>query len=229
MNIALLFEQSGTFKKILKSYGHNAKDFDIANDYNETDYIIDLFDYIENTNMERINKADLVIAFFPCTWFSNQNDLIYRKQLYQFKFWTDDKINQYIKEREEKYEKAKNILLTMVDKIKVPLIIENPNSHRIVKILNPNNSILHKRSKFGDYYDKPTRYFLFNGVKITDLDEIKNPLHFRINHTKEMKNTLKGSRKMKRSLIAPEYVENLLSHTYVNGINLKYGNNNPIK
>lgn len=225
MNIALLFEQSGTFKKILKSYGHNAKDFDISNDYNETDYIIDLFDYIENTNMVKINKADLVIAFFPCTWFSNQNDLIYRKQLYQFKFWTDDKINQYIKEREEKYEKAKNILLTMVDKIKVPLIVENPNSHRIVEILNPNNSILHKRSKFGDYYDKPTRYFLFNGVKITNLDEIKNPLHFRINYTREMKNTLKGSPKMKRSLIAPEYVENLLSHTYVNGVNLKYGNN----
>lgn len=39
-----------------------------------------------------------------------------------------------------------------------------------------------------------------------------------------MKNTLKGTRKMKRSLIAPEYVDNLLSHTYVKGINLKYGN-----
>lgn len=63
----------------------------------------------------------------------------------------------------------------MVDKIKVPLIIENPNSQRIVEILNPANSILHKRSKFGDYYDKPTRYFLFNGVEITDLDEIKTP------------------------------------------------------
>ena len=224
MNIALLFEQSGTFKSILKSYGHNAKDFDISNNYNATDYIIDLFDYIENTSMEKINKADLVIAFFPCTWFSNQNDLIYRRQLYQFRAWNDDKINQYINERKEQYEKAKNILLTMVDKIKVPLIIENPNSHRIVEILNPNNNILHKRAKFGDYYDKPTRYFLFNGVEITDLDEIKNPLHFRISHTGEMKNTLKGTCKMKRSLIAPEYVENLLSHTYVNGINLKYGN-----
>jgi hypothetical protein len=47
MNFHCLFEQSGTFKNVFKKYGHNAFDYDILNDYNETDNIIDLFEQIE--------------------------------------------------------------------------------------------------------------------------------------------------------------------------------------
>jgi len=219
MNIALLFEQSGTFKNILQANGHNAKDFDICNDYNQTDYIIDLFKYINDTEMERVNKSDLVIAFFPCTWFSNQNDLIYSRKFYGFKGWSDEKIDKYITERETMYNLARTTLLNMVDKIKVPLIIENPNSHRICEILETSKSVLHKRSLYGDYYDKPTRYFCYNGVCIEQLDNIRNDIHMRINYTSEMKD-IKGSRKMKRSMISPLYVENLLKHIIVNGEHL---------
>lgn len=222
MNIALLFEQSGTFKKQLQAIGHNAKDFDICNDYGETDYIVDLFDMIDNNKLDVINKADLVIAFFPCTWFSDQNDLIYRKQLYQFRTWDDDKIEKYIHERALKEKEVSIKLLKLIDNIKVPLIIENPNSRRINKYLSDCESVLHKRSLYGDYFDKLTRYFLFNGVKITEPDRIKNCIHARIKYSKEMK-MLKGTRKMKRSLIAPEYVNNLIKHIYVNGTNLYYG------
>lgn len=42
-----LFEQSGTFKNELKKLGYEAYDYDILNDYNETDYQIDLFGEIE--------------------------------------------------------------------------------------------------------------------------------------------------------------------------------------
>lgn len=44
----LLFEQSGTFKKELIKLGYQAKDYDILNDFGETDYQIDLFKEIEN-------------------------------------------------------------------------------------------------------------------------------------------------------------------------------------
>lgn len=41
-----LFEQSGTFKNEFKKLGIEAYDYDILNDYGETDYQIDLFSEI---------------------------------------------------------------------------------------------------------------------------------------------------------------------------------------
>lgn len=38
----LLFEQSGTFKNVLKEQGFVAYDYDILNDYFQTDFQIDL-------------------------------------------------------------------------------------------------------------------------------------------------------------------------------------------
>lgn len=37
------FEQSGTFKKEFRKLGIAAEDYDILNDFGETDHVIDLF------------------------------------------------------------------------------------------------------------------------------------------------------------------------------------------
>ena len=42
-----LFEQSGTFKNQFKALGIPAEDYDILNDFSETDHVIDLFGEIE--------------------------------------------------------------------------------------------------------------------------------------------------------------------------------------
>ena len=42
-----LFEQSGTFKNEFKKLGFKALDYDILNDFGETDHQIDLFSEIE--------------------------------------------------------------------------------------------------------------------------------------------------------------------------------------
>ncbi len=42
-----LFEQSGTFKNEFKKLGYEAYDYDILNDFDETDYQCDLFNEIE--------------------------------------------------------------------------------------------------------------------------------------------------------------------------------------
>ena len=47
MRAHCLFEQSGTFKNEFKKLGIEAFDYDILNDYGETDYQIDLFSEIE--------------------------------------------------------------------------------------------------------------------------------------------------------------------------------------
>lgn len=43
MKAHLFFEQSGTFKREFRKLGIEAYDYDIQNQYGETDYIIDLF------------------------------------------------------------------------------------------------------------------------------------------------------------------------------------------
>ena len=48
MRAHCLFEQSGTFKNEFKKLGIEAFDYDILNDYGQTDFQIDLFAEIEN-------------------------------------------------------------------------------------------------------------------------------------------------------------------------------------
>lgn len=47
MTFHCFFEQSGTFKNEFRKLGYEAYDYDILNDFGETDYKIDLFKEIE--------------------------------------------------------------------------------------------------------------------------------------------------------------------------------------
>ena len=71
MKIHCFFEQSGTFKNEFKKLGYKAEDYDILNDFGETDNQIDLFSEIEkayggaNSVFDKISPDDLIMAFFP--------------------------------------------------------------------------------------------------------------------------------------------------------------------
>ena len=77
-----LFEQSGTFKNEFIKLGIPAEDYDIQNNFNQTDHVIDLFAEIEKAYERRTQNAevcsifdtmssnDLIIAFFPCIYFT---------------------------------------------------------------------------------------------------------------------------------------------------------------
>lgn len=71
------FEQSGTFKNEFIKLGIPAEDYDIQNNFGETDHVIDLFEEIEKgyagepSLFDRISKDDLILAFFPCIKFCN--------------------------------------------------------------------------------------------------------------------------------------------------------------
>lgn len=72
-----LFEQSGTFKKAFEDLGIHAEDYDIQNEFNQTDHIIDLFSEIDKAYdgkpsvFDDVQACDLVLAFFPCTRFQS--------------------------------------------------------------------------------------------------------------------------------------------------------------
>ena len=53
------FEQSGTFKNEFKKLGYEAEDYDIQNNFGETDHVIDLFGEIEKEydNLTRQDKT----------------------------------------------------------------------------------------------------------------------------------------------------------------------------
>ena len=47
MIVHCLFEQSGTFKNAFKKYGIESIDYDIQNEFGETDNVMDIFSEIE--------------------------------------------------------------------------------------------------------------------------------------------------------------------------------------
>ena len=53
-----LFEQSGTFKNEFIKLGIPAEDYDIQNNFNQTDHVIDLFAEIENAYERRTQNAE---------------------------------------------------------------------------------------------------------------------------------------------------------------------------
>lgn len=52
MKVHCLFEQSGTFKNEFIKLGHEAYDYDIQNDFGQTDYEVDLFSEIRGGTKE---------------------------------------------------------------------------------------------------------------------------------------------------------------------------------
>ena len=164
--IICLFEQSGTFKKVFKEMGVNAIDVDIKNDFGETDIQADIFDCLFTNTINTIITSDvkLVLAFFPCTWFSNQNKMIFNRTFKAFRKWDNARIDKYIKRREKEREKAKNAILKLIDFCcmnNIPLIIENPRSEYIESILGKPTYYDVDRSTHGDTLCKPTYYYCY--------------------------------------------------------------------
>ena len=60
MKVHCLFEQSGTFKNEFRKLGIKAEDYDILNDFGQTDHIVDLF--AEIGGAMRISQAFLTAS-----------------------------------------------------------------------------------------------------------------------------------------------------------------------
>ena len=168
------FEQSGTFKNEFKKLGYKAYDYDILNDFDETDYIIDLFNEIENAYnnkksiFDKISKNDLILAFFPCIRFEDQIQMHFRGTSYQYKNYTlEQKLEKDIelhKDLHNLYCLITKLVIVCIRK-QIPLIIENPYSttHYLVKYWALPYTILdNDRTQNGDYYEKPTQYWFIN-------------------------------------------------------------------
>lgn len=168
------FEQSGTFKNEFKKLKHKAFDYDISNEFNETDFVIDLFSEIEkayenkSSIFDKIQKEDTIIAFFPCIRFENQVQLLFRGTAFQQKKWNNEQKLEYDlrlhRELSNLYEIVTKMVIVCLNR-KIPLIIENPYSttHYLTKYWAiPSTFVDKDRTLRGDFYEKPTQYWFIN-------------------------------------------------------------------
>lgn len=214
------FEQSGTFKNEFIKLGIPAEDYDIQNNFGETDHVTDLFQAIEDAYdnkpslFDSIGVGDLIMAFFPCIYFCDVNeplfrldDLNYRKLTLRQKY---DKILERAKNREYFFELCIK-MFCVCDCRGLRLIMENPysQSHYLCKnFVYKSNLIDKNRRRRGDYFIKPTQYWFLNCEPTSGLSQAT---------PKEIKTVcgIKGSKQAglcgeERSMISPDYARNFI-------------------
>ena len=155
--------------------GYQAFDYDIQNNFNETDYVIDLFNEIEKAYEHRqsifdnITKDDLIIAFFPCIYFETMQMPYYQltAKNNSHKPMTEritDAINRLAQRTYFHTLLYKLVYISYAKNIR--LIIENPHTqpNYLIGTQNfPNPSVVDKnRLLRGDFFKKPTAYWFFN-------------------------------------------------------------------
>lgn len=172
--VSCFFEQSGTFKNEFKNLGFNAFDFDIQDDFKQTDNVVDLFKQIhyayigQNSLFDLFDSDDLIIAFFPCIRFESQINLWFRGDNYSQRNWSDFKKIEYCNFLEESrydYYRILNEFVWVCLARNIKLIIENPysNEHYLYRYWCFKPALIdYDRRKRGDYFKKPTQYFFFN-------------------------------------------------------------------
>lgn len=172
--VHLFFEQSGTFKNEFRKLGYDAEDYDIQNNFGETDYVIDLFAEIEKAYenkpsvFDNVKYDDLIIAFFPCIYFCENNQLYFTGVHANLQRLTKkDKYDVIIKrenDRARMYVLALK-MFAVCEMRGLRLIVENPYAaqHYLVNNFPYKATIIdYDRTKRGDIYKKPTQYYFVN-------------------------------------------------------------------
>ena len=215
-----MFEQSGVFKNEFKKLGINAVDMDIQNNFNETDFVIDLFAEIENAYenkpsvFDKITKDDLIVAFYPCIYFCSNSQMAFSLGCHNYKkLNNEEKIREILKRsdnRKEYYDRLIKFVGVCLKK-KLRMIFENPfamQTYLKANFLKAPDLIDNDRSLRGDYFKKPTAYWFWNckhtyGESFQQDKEVR-----RIADCKHLRGG--GLCSEERSMISPDYARNFI-------------------
>lgn len=213
------FEQSGTFKNEFIKLGIPAEDYDIQNNFGQTDHTDDLFKAIEYAYdgkpslFDSIKADDLIIAFFPCIYFSDMSEILHTWGAYPNK---DAKAaTDIILERSRNRQKFYELCIKMLATAKyrgLRLIMENPyGMHSYIgKCFVTNPAIIDKdRTLRGDIFRKPTAYWFINCEPTSGFTLQK--LHTAKIVKKDAKQGASaGICSEERSMISPDYARNFI-------------------
>ena len=214
------FEQSGTFKNEFIKLGIPSEDYDIQNNFGQTDHIVDLFKNIEEAYdgkpslFDEITKDDLVMAFFPCIFFCATSQMAFSFGYTNYRKLTIKEKSDKILERSANREHFFGLCIKMVAialQNGIRLIMENPWSEQTFLkanfVLTP-TMVDKNRMLRGDYFVKPTAYWFLN---------CKPTYGCSFQNDKEKK-TIMSSRgsgqsglcSEERSMISPDYARNFI-------------------
>lgn len=212
-----LFEQSGTFKNEFKKLGYEAYDYDILNDFGETDYQIDLFTEICNgyarkpSIFDNITPNDMILAFFPCTFFECQSQLWFAGNNYAQSNWSDEEKCRCAMERHNNLNKMYEVLnkLTCICLSRnLKMMIENPYNqpHYLTTYWCIKPKLIDKdRTRNGDYYTKPTQYWFIN------FEPKQNIVFEALDYVPKLNITdINKNRARTRSMIHPQYANRFI-------------------
>lgn len=185
--IHLMFEQSGTFKGEFRKMGYEAFDYDIQNDFGQTDYIIDLFGEIEKAYdgkpsvFDNIGKDDLIMAFFPCIYFCAMSQMAFSFGNINYRKMNMKQKTDAILQRSHNREYYFSLLVKLISLCTqrgLRLVVENPWSEQTFLkanfVMSP-TIVDMDRTRRGDNYKKPTAYFYVN-CKPTNGRSFQRPL-----------------------------------------------------
>lgn len=201
--------------------GYEAYDYDILNDYGQTDFKIDLFAEIEKAYdgeksvFDNITPDDLIMAFFPCTRFEAKIPLSFRGESFQQKKWSDKQKLIYSmelhKELHRNYMLISEMVCICLDR-GLKMVIENPYTapHYLTTYwcLKP-NLIDKNRRMNGDFMKKPTQFWFINCEPKQNL--VFEPLDY-VEVRREEYLTGGGgkTRQVRRSEIHPQYANRFI-------------------
>ena len=215
------FEQSGTFKNEFIKLGIPAEDYDIQNNFGQTDHVIDIFAEIEKAYeggasiFNTITKEDLIMAFFPCIYFCESSMM-----LMTFSHACYNKLTNYEKllriiEREENrslfYKKLLQLCF-IVEKKGCGMIVENPYTQP--HFLNLTQNFPYKpfidknRHERGDFFVKPTQFFFVNCERTFGYTRQVDKEIKKVEKCKD--SGINGVCSEERSMISPDYARNFI-------------------
>ena len=216
------FEQSGTFKNEFIKMGIPAEDYDIQNNFGETDHVIDLFGEIEKcyaggeSLFDDITKDDLIVAFFPCIYFCEKSQYAFYLEYFNYRKLNDcQKINKII-ERENNRHYFYVILLKFVGvclKNGLRMIFENPYTqpHYLTNNFVKNADLIDKdRSLRGDFRKKPTQYWFFNCTHTSGFSYQQTSKDKILTHDDLRCGIHEGICSEERSIISSDYARNFI-------------------
>ena len=213
------FEQSGTFKNEFIKLGIPAEDYDIQDHFGQTDHKIDLFNEIETAYrggqsvFDSISKDDLIMAFFPCVYFSDMSQILHTWGAYPK--YDCKKATDIILNRSNNRHRFYQLCIKMLAIAKtrgLRMIMENRwGTQRFLRndFVTPPALVDRDRSLRGDYFSKPTAYWYINCEPTIGLTIQK------LHKPKRVKKDAKPSGKAgqcseERSMISPDYARNFI-------------------
>lgn len=215
------FEQSGTFKREFIKLGIPAEDYDIQNNFGETDHIIDLFHEIEEAYrggqsvFDSISSDDLIIAFFPCIYFETIQQLYFCFGKYEnrnkgMKHQVEQAIDRL--DKRTAFHKLLYKFYSVCHDRGIRLIIENPATEPNYLITGQNfptpTMIDKNRMMRGDVFKKPTAYWFVNCIPTEGFTEQNDKKSRRIDRSRASKKA--GICSEERSMISPDYARNFI-------------------